>query len=103
MPSPRSSGSRRDRLICTARGVHHFLNVAGVLRDKRAVQPQKTGYLPVLLDTAGIDRIVYGVDFPYPSLEAGLEHGNEIDCCGVLTDEQRKTIYLDNAKKLLRL
>ena len=60
-------------------------------------------HLPVLLDTVGIDRIVYGVDFPYPSLEAGLEHGNEIDSCDVLTDEQRKTIYLDNARKLLRL
>ena len=60
-------------------------------------------HLPVLLDTVGVDRIVYGVDFPYPSLEAGLEHGNEIDSCNMLTEEQRKTIYLDNARKLLGL
>lgn len=58
-------------------------------------------HLPVLLETVGIDRLVYGVDFPYPSLQDGLEHGEKLDSCGLLTDGQRNTIYMDNAKKLL--
>lgn len=60
-------------------------------------------HLPMLLDIAGPDRLVYGIDFPYPSLEDGLAHGEKLDSSDVLTDEQRRTIYIDNAKKLLCL
>ena len=60
-------------------------------------------HLPMLLEIAGPERLVYGVDFPYPSLEAGIEHGNKLDTCDLLTDELRQIIYIDNAKKLLDL
>ncbi len=60
-------------------------------------------HLPVLLELAGLDRLVYGVDFPYPSLEEGILHGNKLDESSLLTDGQRKTIYIDNAKRLLAL
>ena len=60
-------------------------------------------HLPMLLDIAGAERLVYGVDFPYPSLEAGIAHGNRLDTSALLTDDERKMIYLDNAKKLLSL
>ena len=60
-------------------------------------------HLPVLLETVGVERLVYGVDFPYPSLQDGLEHAEKLDSCGLLTEEQRKTVYINNAKKLLKM
>ena len=60
-------------------------------------------HLPMLLDIVGIERLVYGVDFPYPSLEDGLAHGDKIDTSDLLTEEQRKIMYIDNARKLLSL
>lgn len=60
-------------------------------------------HLPMLLDIAGPERLVYGVDFPYPSLEAGIEHGSRLDASDLLTDDLRQMIYIDNAKRLLEL
>lgn len=60
-------------------------------------------HLPVLLETVGPERLVYGVDFPYPSLEAGILHGRRLDESGLLTDGQRRMIYVDNARRLLSL
>ena len=57
----------------------------------------------MLLEIVGVEKLVYGVDFPYPSLEAGIAHGNKLDSCDLLTEEQRKMIYVENAKKLLSL
>ncbi len=60
-------------------------------------------HLPTLLEIVGAERLVYGIDFPYPSLEAGIAHGNRLDTCDLLTDDQRKAIYIENAKKLLSI
>ena len=60
-------------------------------------------HLPMLLEIVGAEKLVYGVDFPYPSLEAGIAHGNKLDTYDLLTEEQRKIIYTENAKKLLSL
>ena len=60
-------------------------------------------HLPMLLDIAGPERLVYGVDFPYPSLEAGIEHGEKLDSSDLLTDELKQMIYIDNACRLLAL
>lgn len=57
--------------------------------------------LRALLDIVGVERLVYGIDFPYPSLEDALNHGSIIDNTQLLTDEDRKMIYIENAKKLL--
>lgn len=60
-------------------------------------------HLPMLLEIVGVEKLVYGVDFPYPSLEDGIAHGNKLDYSNLLSEEQRKMIYTENAKKLLSL
>jgi predicted TIM-barrel fold metal-dependent hydrolase len=59
--------------------------------------------LQVLKQTVGIERLVYGVDFPYPSLEAALQHGDMIDGTELLSDAERNQIYIGNAKQLLNI
>ena len=60
-------------------------------------------HLPMLLEIVGAEKLVYGVDFPYPSLEDGIAHGNKLDNSDLLSEDQRRTIYIENAKKLLSL
>lgn len=60
-------------------------------------------HLPMLLEIVGAEKLVYGVDFPYPSLEDGIAHGNKLDNSDLLSEDQRRTIYVENAKKLLSL
>lgn len=60
-------------------------------------------HLPMLLEIVGAEKLVYGVDFPYPSLEDGIAHGDKLDNSDLLSEDQRRTIYIENAKKLLSL
>lgn len=60
-------------------------------------------HLPMLLEIVGAEKLVYGVDFPYPSLEDGIAHGDKLDNSDLLSENQRRTIYIENAKKLLSL
>ena len=57
----------------------------------------------MLLEIVGVEKLVYGVDFPYPSLQDGIAHGDKLDNSDLLSEDQRHTIYIENAKKLLSL
>lgn len=57
--------------------------------------------LRALLGIIGAKRLVYGTDFPYPSLEDALNHGSKLDNTQLLTEEERQMIYIENAKELL--
>jgi predicted TIM-barrel fold metal-dependent hydrolase len=59
--------------------------------------------LRTLLDIVGAERLLYGVDFPYPSLEDALSHGSKLDSTPLLTEEERQLVYTENAKKLLSI
>ncbi len=60
-------------------------------------------HLPMLLEIVGVEKLVYGVDFPYPSLQDGIAHGDKLDNSNLLSEDQRQTIYIENAKRLLSL
>lgn len=59
--------------------------------------------LRTLLEIVGAERLVYGVDFPYPSLEDALIHGGKLDSTQLLTEVERQMVYTENAKKLLSI
>jgi len=59
--------------------------------------------LRTLLEIVGPKRLVYGVDFPYPSLEDALAHGSKLDTTSLLTEEERHMIYTETARELLSI
>lgn len=57
------------------------------------------GVLEWLVETAGVDRVLYGSD--YPIFDFGYEYGR-VDCSSLGADEQQRVLY-GNATGLLRL
>lgn len=55
--------------------------------------------LKLSIDVLGIDRIMFAADYPYESVEEGVQFMDKVD----ISDEQRKKIYSTNAERIFRL
>ena len=60
-------------------------------------------HLYTLLNTTDTSHIVYGSDGPHTPTETMVQLAKELDETTLLTDEDRDSIYINNAKKLLAI
>lgn len=59
--------------------------------------------LEALLKIVDIDHLLYGSDYPYTPKPACIELADALDKTNLLTDEERRAIYHDNAFKLFHI
>ncbi|MFI6299966.1 amidohydrolase family protein [Nonomuraea sp. NPDC050790] len=57
--------------------------------------------LPAILRLAGPDRLVFGSDWPFTHTGLGAELVAELRTTPLLTEEQRRAIFVDNGRRLL--
>lgn len=56
-----------------------------------------------ILGNTKIDHILYSVDYPFSSNEAGLKWFKELEGSGLLTNDQLEMVAYKNAEKLLKI
>ena len=56
--------------------------------------------LRALMDIVDVEHLVYGSDYPYTPQFGCVYLAEALDKTGLLTDEQRRTVYRDNAEGL---
>ena len=56
-----------------------------------------------ILENTSVERIMYGVDFPFESNEKGREWFEQLEASGCLTSEQLNMVAYGNAERLLKV
>jgi predicted TIM-barrel fold metal-dependent hydrolase len=86
------NGQKRTDNVDIFAGLNHlYYDVAGVCL------PRQLGDLLQIID---VNHLFYGSDYPYTPEPACLVLADALDKTNLLTEEQRRSIYYDNAVKL---
>lgn len=95
------NGSEDEKIGLTGNAIDYyqkFYNDTALYGNSKALE--------CAADFFGVDRVLFGVDFPLGDTEYGVRnYRNTIDAIDQMdiTEDERKKIYEGNAKKLLRL